>query len=1138
MNKRSQHTAMLTTLLNRWLLLSLVITLSYVVHAQNSNFEYALFNKKQGLTDIGINAIAQDKFGFLWFGTNNGLNRFNGYTFETYKLKESDNQSLISNHITALLADDDGSLWIGTNIGVCRYIPEKDNFRRYQIDYVNDTTLHGNYVNKIFKHKDGSIWIAYDGSGVDIVRKDTASVLHYTKYRNDNYILYDDAIASIAFLKDDYTLLSGTYGLQGIGPAKNVLTPEQLETQFPWAKKTKGGIKSMVVSKDKNTLWMATSDGRILQVDLATSKVNMLNDAHSELISKNIYALYEGHGNLWIASDGLYRIKTNRIEWFNQNGLSQKTMVSIAFEDSGKNLWLGAMGGVVKINYDAAAIKHFHSSQTIEGFTSDAVEGFLQHEDKIWVSLGGTGLFEMSNKEGTTSFSPALNNSQVLGKSFLTFLKHKNEWWAGGWESGFVRIDPERRTIKQFHKAKKNFPEEHVWALAVADDQNIWVGTLLNGLCLFNTQTEKFQFFHQQENDTTTLVNDGILALLKDSKGNLWIGTGNGISVLPKGESIFYNFLYGGARRPKELTSHIFNQFYEDKTGKVWLATQGAGIVIAELNNHQLTIHKKITEPDGLSSNIVTSFTEDDSGNVWVGTTNGITKINPNTYQVLRLNGNAALKGIEFAKNASMYFQGNLYMGSLNTGLYVINVQNIDYNHQKPAVYITDIKFDSKSVSVHDSIHSLPKPIYLTEAIEIDPTVNYYTFEFTALNYTLTEENQYAYKLEGFDDDWITTGKTRTASYSKLSPGMYTLRVKASNNDNIWNENGASLTIHVLPFWWQTAWFKVTLVVAIITMVWVLVRLRLLSVKRHNLLLEQQVRERTGDLVQLNKRLQQSHEEIATQNEELFQSREEIVSQRDYVADQNKLLEEAQDQLKSKNELLEKMHHEKDGMINIIAHDLKSPLKQIEGLSNLIRNSGDINSEQESLLKLINQVVGNGTDLINDLLELNGIQTHEFALGMETIVVSDFITRWRVNYANALQVKQQELKIDLADSLPAISTNKNYLQRILDNLLTNAIKFSPKGSKIYLAVNSRDSQIQFRLRDEGPGISKTDQKDLFKPFKRLSNKPTGGESSSGLGLSIVKLLVEKLHGTIVAVTEPGKGTEFIMNLPVVHQAKS
>jgi signal transduction histidine kinase len=892
----------------------------------------------------------------------------------------------------------------------------------------------------------------------------------------------------------------------------------------------------MVESKDKNTLWIATSGGRILQIDLLTSKVNMLTDNQSELTSKNIYGLYEGHGGLWIASDGLYRVRSNRIEWFNQNGLSQKTMISIAFEDSGKNLWLGAMKGVVKINYDAAGIKHYHSSHAVEGFTSDAVEGFMQHDDTIWISLGGTGLFEMSNKEGITTFNPALNNSQVLGKSFLTFAKHKNEWWAGGWESGFARIDPARKTFKQFHKAKNNFPEEHVWALAVADDQNIWVGTLLNGLCLFNTQTEKYQFFHHQENDTTTLVNDGILALLKDSKGNLWIGTGNGISVLPKNESIFLNFLYGGATRPKELTSHIINQFYEDTAGKVWLATQGAGIAIVQFDNNQLTIHKRITEQDGLASNIVTSFVEDDAGNVWVGTTNGITKIDVKNYQVQRLSGNAALKGIEFAKNASIYFQGNLYMGSLSSGLYVINIQNIDHNHQKPSVYITDIKFDSKSVSVHDSIRPLKKPIYLTETLEIGPAVNYYTFEFTALNYTLTEENQYAYKLEGFDDDWIDTKRGRTANYSKLSPGTYTLHVKASNNDNIWNEEGTSLTIHVLPFWWQTAWFKVALVVTIISLIWLLVRIRLLSVKRQNLLLEQQVLERTEDLVQLNKKLQQSHEEIATQNEELFQSREEIVSQRDYVSDQNKLLEEAQAQLKSKNELLEKMHLEKDGMINIIAHDLKSPLKQIEGLSNLIRNSGEINIEQENYLKLINQVVGNGTELINDLLELNGIQTHEFTLGMETIVISDFIARWRVNYADALQVKQQVLKVDQSDQLPTISTNRNYLQRILDNLLTNAIKFSPKGSTVYLVVTSRDSRIQFRLRDEGPGISKVDQKELFKPFKRLSNKPTGGESSSGLGLSIVKLLVEKLHGTIVAITEPGKGTEFIVNLPVVYQA--
>lgn len=1112
-------------------------------YTQSLRFDFNEYSIVQGLSHNHVQTIAQDKYGFMWFGTADGLNRFDGYTFRKYKFSESDTTSLISNEIRTLLAEDDGTLLIGTNLGVCRYNPEKDNFKRYKINYTDDSQLHGNYVTAMRKRNDGSVWISYLGSGIDIIRPDTSFVLHYTMYRDDNYILRNDMITSIEFMPDGSTLLGGNEGLQVIAADKHVMTEPEVEKMFPWKKSIPPSYTCLYLSADNQILWVGTESGGAYKVNLKTNEVKKFSTENSDLDSNNILCIYESSEGIWIGASAPFRYdpELDKVVWYNKKGMYVKNRINIFFEDSGQNLWMGTTRvGVRKINYDPSLMTHFHSNQGEESIKSDEVLAFTEdNTGKIWVSLGGFGLSQFVNDGKNQRFIESESNPKLISRSIKTIYSDKlNNLWLGSWEGGLARYHPIQKQLKIFHPSLGNFPSQHVWAIESTDNENIWVGTLRDGLYLFSPAKERFQSFRHQDSDSASLINNDVLCLNRDSQNNLWIGTGNGLSIRLSGESNFENYFGIGSNLMKNMSSNVIYCLYEDDSKRVWLGTNGSGLIITELHGKELNVVKVLSTENGLPSNVINSFQPDGRGNIWVSTTNGLAMVDPKNASVLKISNNLSLSGVEFLTNSSLLTSdGKILFGS-TTGFYSLNPGDNKTNQNKPLVYITGLKLLNKDASLGQDGSILTKSIHLTTEISIPPDINYYTFEFAALNYTQNEKNQYAYKLDGFDKDWNRIGTQRTASYTNLNPGQYTLLVIASNNDNLWNETGTALVINIIPPWYKTLWFRLGGVLMLAGLVFLFFRLRIQSIRALNIRLEKEVAQRTADLSMAYRELQQSKEEIASQNEELIQTQEEISSQRDFVADQNKeiteksnQLEESHQKLKVQNELLEKLHREKDGTINIIAHDLRSPLKQIQGLTDLIKISGPVNEDQDKFLGLVKNVVTHGSTLINNLLELHGMDSTNIKQDIVPINLEEFIPALLGSYESNLLNKKQKIELAL-QPIKKFHTNKDYLQRILDNLLTNAMKFSNEGATITIRACQDESQVKISVKDQGPGISEEEQKQLFIPFKRLSARPTGGETSSGLGLSIVKLLTEKMQGSLTVNSQPGKGAEFIISLPL------
>jgi ligand-binding sensor domain-containing protein/signal transduction histidine kinase len=1097
----------------------------------------------QGLSHNQVFAIAQDTRGFIWVGTEDGLSRFDGYSFNVYKHLTRDNRSLISNEIRALYADTDGSLWIGTNNGVCRYFPEQEYFQRFEINYTDSTKLHGNYVTAMRKHPDGSLWISYLGSGVDIIYPDSPLVLHYTMYRDDNYILHNDLITCLQFMADGSTLLGGREGLQVIGKDGNVFTQDEITKIYPWRTQLPKSINYLLL--DGNTLWVATDAMGLYKVDLQTHAVQHYSMANSRLETNSILSLFkDSKGNLWIGADALYAIEagTDELVWYNRKGMYIKIGTNTVFEDNSQNLWIGTTRtGIRKINNDVSDVLHFHSNQGVGSVKSDEILAFAEDDQgRLWLSSGGVGLYQVSiDSKGRATFTEPSINTLLLSRSIKSLYKDRDGFlWLGSWEGGLTRYDPARNALKIYHPRHGNFGSQHIWDIEQDSLGNFWLGTLRDGLCYFSAVTGKTTYYRHDEANAKSLVNDDVLCLLQDSRRWLWAGTANGLSIREPGQEMFNNIFTIDSPETERLTTNTILCMTEDTQGRVWLGTKGAGIVMLQVTGGKVEIFRQLTHEDGLPSNIVNALQRDGLGFIWAATNNGLIKVEEQSLSLTKLNPNLALTGIEFLTLANYQAKnGRMFLGSTG-GFYSIDPNNNTINDRQPLIYIDKLRLGNQLVTPDVNHPVLKQPLYLMSEISIPPDFNYYSFEFVALNYTMTERNQYAYKLEGFDDDWNYTGTQRIVSFTNLDPGTYTLHVRASNNDHVWNETGSSLIIHILPPWYKTWWFKLLLVSLGAFAVLLFIGIRTRSIRTANERLERLVKERTAELLQKNQELTERREEIAAQNEELMETQEEISAQRDLLEYQNHQITLKNEQLESsfgtlqeQKAKLEELHREKDGMINIIAHDLQSPLKQIQGLLALLPVTGGLNDEQTKLIEMMNKSVVQGSALINDLLELHGIESSASELPAETVDLQQFLQEWLEPHRSVLKQKNQEAELTFAHDVGTVRTVKSHLSRVLDNLFTNAMKFSKPGASIRIGIQTENGELKIAVKDQGPGITQADMKLLFIPFKKLTARPTGGEPSSGLGLSIVKMLLDKLGGRIDVVSTPGSGAEFIVSLP-------
>ena len=756
------------------LILFCLIVFSHIVpeiHSQ-SRASFSHLTIDQGLSQSSVTCILQDKSGFMWFGTQDGLNRFDGYKFKVFKNNPSDTTSLTENFIFSLYEDKSGLLYIETLGGTFhRYNANLESFQVVNKDSIDLEEAKVNTVGAMLRETSGVLWKGGLGSGTGLTRVDTKT--GQTKVFNHNpldpYSLSDDKVFSI--LRDQ-----------------------------------------------SGNLWIATMNGLDKFDETSGKFIHFRNnpDDPNSLSDNSVWPLFEdSRGYLWIGTrnGGLNRFdpKTNTfVNYKNEpndpTSLNDNFVFSI-YEDRGGLIWVGTnLNGINYFNPSTQSFEQYnHNPENKNSLSDDVVFSIIADKNgNYWIGTkDGLNKFEYNNKKFTSYKNNPSNPNSLISNSILSLLEDKSGIiWIGSYSSGLDAYDPKSGTFTHYKhnpSDSNSITDNSIYSLAEDNNGNIWIGTNAGGLNKLNRKTNKISHYRSRENDPNSLSSDVTWSVAFDQPGNLWVGTfGEGISILNLKSQTFKHF----KNIPNDSTSIADNSItrvFKDSKGNMWIGTtSGLSRYLNSTNSFM-----NYDETNGLANNTILGIVEDDAGNLWISTNNGLSKFNPKDETFKNFYYEDGLQGNEFNQNAFAkdYNTGRLLFGGLN-GFNVFDPSSIKENQYIPPIEFTD--YTRYNTDDEEGRPIFEKGISDRDSILLTYKDNIVTLQFSALSYYNNYENQYRYKLEGFNDNWIQLGNNRTVTFTNLSPDDYVLHVIGSNNDGVWNEEGASLYIEVTPPWWRT----------------------------------------------------------------------------------------------------------------------------------------------------------------------------------------------------------------------------------------------------------------------------------------------------------------------------------------------
>jgi ligand-binding sensor domain-containing protein/signal transduction histidine kinase len=1066
-----------------------------------------------GLSNSNVTCIVQDLKGFLWVGTADGLNRFDGYNFKVYR-NSQDSNSLLRNSISCVFEDSEKRFWVSTRGGGLHYYDYGlDKFIRIP-EFSSDCQ-----ILQIMEDERKELWITgtrYYDAFVGHLNRKTG------KWESFRLFPSKEPITSIVRLSDKEFLI----GLMR-GGLRRWDSSTNSCVSYPALENNSGGSEIRKIIKDsRGKIWVGANSGLFVFDPHATSLAGEYGGAFHQgaHITFPVRDIYPDNDLLWVATlnGGLYKINTvnGRIDNFvfekdDPFSISDNSVWSV-YKDGQKRIWVGTFSkGLCVI--DKLQNKFAQLDVALESDIVNAI--YEDSKGRIWIGTekgitrkdGNTVRYyhHDPNEKGSLSSDPVLSISE----------DSRHRIWIGTWAGGLNLYHDETDSFTSFQhddKKSESLSNQNVYAIMEeAKTHQLFVSSYAGLNILTDEKNGTFDHYMGPRSES----NSYLRCLFQDNTGTTWIGTVEELNVFDGAEGKILRFDETNITNPKK--SEIVNCIIQDKKGRVWVgATEG----LLRIENKKAV--KRYTVKDGLPNNIVNGILEDRSGNLWLSTTKGLSKFNPEEVTIQNYTTSDGLSGDEFKPNACFKNKDGLFFFG-GKGVTVFDPDNIQRNPYPPPVYITDFKIFNKSVAIGEKDSLLRKQITETKEISLSYSENFFSFEFAALNFSSSDKNQYAYKLEGFDHDWVNIGGQRTATFTNLNPDDYTFRVKASNNDGVWNETGATLVIHVLPPFWKTWWFT-TLTVSMIVMASVAYyRNRIGAITRRNKKLEDEVAKRTNDLVLRD-------EEILAQNNDLLMQREALADQNKELQAARQIIEEQNNEIRERNESLESEIKERtkdlvdynqqlEQFAFISAHNLRGPVARILGLGNILEYARNNPEEVKMILdKLIcsTQELDDVVKDLNTILELR----KNYSAHISTVLLKDELAFIKTTLERNIVETSATITEDFS-SAPEVRTIKPYLDSILINLIGNAIKFRHPWRFPEIQVTSRvvDDYICLSVSDNGLGLNlDLYQEKLFTLYARFHHHVEG----KGIGLYLVKTQVAALGGKIEVESRQDIGTTF------------
>lgn len=1035
------------------------------------------------LTSSYPNTMIQDSKGFLWVGTNNGLNRYDGYKNKVFKFEPDNENSISDNWVSHLLEDSEGNIWIGTEGGGLNlYQPATGMITRLQHDPKLRTSISSNTVQYLYEDHNERLWIGTK-KGLNLLDKKTLTFQRWEQPSPCDECGH--AIKSIAGDSDGNIWIGDEYnGLYCFSPQSETFTQPHLRYEGAQALPSEF-INDLKFIEGK--LWVGTDNGlAILNAKKQRYETIYLADGKEAPFSDQfIWRIYpEKQGSIWICTNGggllHYKQSTGELTTYkNSNGSGRdigSNSIADVYIDFSENVWVAIRGsGVKKFNQRSLVFQHWkHEAEDENSLVNNNVRAIFQDKDRsIWI---GTN-------DGLSHFNPATGAFQNYVKDFAykadaktpkirsIFRSRNDVLWVGTQNGGLYQYHPASDQFK-LAPAFANSPiaskVRHIETIHEVEDGTLWMGTMGTGFITYDVETGAFRRLSSKNDTTDLLLNLNIYCILEASPDQpvdeLWVGTNKGLLLLNI-ETLHYTLWeYTNGCQNCPLGNRI-RSLFRHTDGKIWIGSR-SGLSIFDPEKKAFQTY---TSDQSLPTEVIYGIMPGVDGNIWLTTTNGLIQIDPKTMETTNLSI-AENNTLDMGGHAIGY-DGFLLLGGID-GFTMFHPGDLSTNSFVPQVVLTDIKVNNQSISPGRSIPSL-------QSIDLSYQENNLTFEFSALEFTHSAANTYQYQLKGFANEWVDLDTKHDVTFTNLDPKTYTLNIKGSNNEGLWNKRPTSLTIRIRPPWWNTFAFKALTVTGIIGALLSFYFTRVWRLKQSEEHLQLEVQKQTERLVKTNKEL-------------------------------------------------EMLHDEKDGIIKFVAHDLRSPLAQISGFSQLLSRSEELSPLQQESIEMINLAVKNADTLITDLLFIGNVNHSTHTVDMEQFDLGQYLEEWEKKHRIGLKNKDQQLQKYSDSGSHSIYANKEMVGRIFDNLMTNAIKFSNKGSVIELSITKENDRVKASIRDYGPGMTADDKKKAFGMFQKLSARPTDGESSHGLGLAIVKTLAKRMQASVEIESELGKGTTFIL----------
>ena len=1080
-----------------------VILLLGKASAQSNGEDYTFVNIEQNNTLRAVSGIVQDSLGLIWMGTNGvGLKKYNGIEFSSYKQDSNHEKTLNSSLIYVVYVDKSNRLWIGSEAGLNLYDRDYDEFKNVVL-YKDSIALENVPIRAIHESSDGTLVVGSHFNG--LFQIDQNEVKGHSVPIHTTSPISELQINSLIQSSTGKILMGSNRGLFEYNgtianPILSTFEAKGDEKDFLY------NIESML-QDDDGSIWIGTFSNGLIKVEV--SPFNSYEVHNYKITNQRILSLAQApDGNILCGTenDGLFVLKKNgivrknyRYNKFNSNSIKSNSIWSL-YVDTQDRIWIGYYNNGVGV-YDRLHDK-FKDIKSLANLNNSlqlpSVTGIIHDKNgHIWIGMDGGGIDVYDpNKKNIVHLKDPKNRlvSQLnAGDIVALFMDSKDNLWVGTWNSGIFYLPNNARTFVNYNTSNTNGGLKSNRIMSFSEDSKgvVWIGSYVEGLHSFDPRNKSFSHHNNAIFDDPSPGQGAMRIVLVDKNDTIWMGTTSGLYKL----SSDYNkpqkviSLRESMHKDVEnkLVVDVIVSLYEDSKGHIWIGTDGAGLCRYDPNGGTFTWYGN---NDGLGQETIASILEDDNGDIWMGGNNGLSYMNIVDGTFKNFDMNDGLLSNDFNFNSAYKDEnGILYFGNYG-GINYIDPKNMKYNNNKPLVYFTDFKLFNKSVVPNQGDSPLQKIIGQTESLSLNHRQSVFTIEYAGINLTRPKKIRYAYYLEGFEDKWNFVGENRSATYTNLPSGDYIFKVKASNNDGIWNETPKTLKLSILPPWWATNYALITYLFLFCVITYVLVQLT-----------RQRIREKRIVQFERDKRIQE-----------------------------------------------ETLNDRKIQFFTNISHEFRTPLTLIiNPLEDIMDDPGLVLSRTvKEKLRIIHKNTARLKRLIDELMDFRKLEINKFSIKVSEMEAIAFVKEIAGHFEEEAVLKNIVFQVE-SDDLPiTLWSDPSMLEKIIFNILSNAFKNTPDNGEITLGVIRCNHKVSFPLlygeetvqaleiyvHDTGSGIKREEIVKVFERFYQVENMNSQYYGGTGIGLEVVKNFVDLLKGKIEVESEEFKGTKFRVYLPL------